>query len=69
MANQTLAHELDEMTDVDLESKLREAKEWNRVGAIWIDNNECIRCGACFKVCPVKCISITRNEFVEVDQP
>ena len=27
MANQTLAHELDEMTDVDLESKLREAKE------------------------------------------
>ena len=27
MANQTLAHELDEMSDVDLESKLREAKE------------------------------------------
>ena len=27
MANQTLAHELDEMTDIDLESKLREAKE------------------------------------------
>jgi len=59
---------------VDMETdgsygKLREAKEWNRVGAIWIDNNECIRCGACFKVCPVKCISITRNEFVEVDQP
>jgi len=58
---------------VDMETdgsygKLREAKEWNRVGAIWIDNNECIRCGACFKVCPVKCISITRNEFVEVDQ-
>ncbi|WP_372734039.1 50S ribosomal protein L29 [Nocardioides sp.] len=27
MANQLLAHELDEMNDVDLESKLREAKE------------------------------------------
>jgi len=27
MANQTLAHELDEMSDVDLEGKLREAKE------------------------------------------
>ena len=27
MANQLLAHELDEMSDVDLESKLREAKE------------------------------------------
>jgi len=47
--------------------KLREAREWNQVGAIWIDNNECIRCGACFKACPVKCITITRNEFVEVD--
>jgi formate dehydrogenase major subunit len=46
---------------------LREAKEWNQVGAIWIDNNECIRCGACFRACPVNCISITRNEFVEVD--
>jgi large subunit ribosomal protein L29 len=27
MANKMMAHELDEMTDVDLESKLREAKE------------------------------------------
>jgi glutamate synthase (NADPH/NADH) small chain len=49
--------------------KLREAREWNQVGAIWIDNNECIRCGACFRACPVNCISITRNEFVEVDTP
>jgi len=48
---------------------LREAREWNQVGAIWIDNNECIRCGACFRACPVKCIAITRNEFVEVDTP
>ena len=46
---------------------LHEAQDWNQVGAIWIDNNECIRCGACFKACPVKCISITRNEFIEVD--
>ena len=27
MANKLMAHELDEMTDIDLESKLREAKE------------------------------------------
>ena len=27
MANKLMAHELDDMTDVDLESKLREAKE------------------------------------------
>jgi ferredoxin len=46
---------------------LVEAREWNRVGAIWIDNNECIRCGACFRACPVGCISIARNEFAEVD--
>jgi formate dehydrogenase major subunit len=46
---------------------LQEARDWNQVGAIWIDNNECIRCGACFRACPVRCISITRNEFVEVD--
>lgn len=46
---------------------LKEAKEWNQVGAIWIDNNECIRCGACFKACPVQCITISRNDFVEVD--
>ncbi|MBF0438250.1 MAG: FAD-dependent oxidoreductase [Magnetococcales bacterium] len=47
--------------------ELQETKEWNRVAAIWIDNNECIRCGACFKVCPVGCISITRNKLVTVD--
>ncbi|MBF0190319.1 MAG: FAD-dependent oxidoreductase [Magnetococcales bacterium] len=46
---------------------LQETKEWQKVAAIWIDNNECIRCGACFKVCPVACISITRNHFVTVD--
>ena len=40
--------------------ELIETKKWNEVGAIWIDNNECIRCGACFMVCPTKCISITR---------
>ncbi|VAW21475.1 Glutamate synthase [NADPH] small chain [hydrothermal vent metagenome] len=43
---------------------LRETGEWDRVGAIWIDNNECIRCGACYQVCPTKCISISRNQIV-----
>ncbi|MCB1750268.1 MAG: FAD-dependent oxidoreductase [Gammaproteobacteria bacterium] len=47
--------------------KLQEASEWDKVGAIWVDNNECIRCGACFKVCPTKCISITRNEIFYQD--
>ena len=43
---------------------LSETAEWDHVGAIWIDNNECIRCGACYQVCPTKCISITRNRLV-----
>ena len=42
---------------------LDEARKWNNVGAIWIDNNECIRCGACYAVCPTQCISITKNEI------
>lgn len=47
--------------------KLLETKEWNQVGAIWIDNNECIRCGACYVACPVQCISISRCELTEVE--
>lgn len=56
-----------EITEEGSYGPLKETKEWNEVGAIWIDNNECIRCGACYRVCPVKCISITRNELVTVD--
>ncbi len=44
--------------------ELHETGQWDRVGAIWIDNKECIRCGACYYVCPTKCISITRNQLV-----
>ena len=43
------------------------ASQWDQVGAIWIDNNECIRCGACYMVCPTKCISITKNEIFYQD--
>ena len=46
---------------------LLETGEWDHVGAIWIDNNECIRCGACYDVCPTKCISITRNQLCMVE--
>jgi len=47
--------------------ELQESSQWDQVGAIWIDNNECIRCGACYKVCPTKCISITRCEMFHQD--
>ncbi len=47
--------------------ELEETTEWDRVGAIWIDNNECIRCGACYMVCPTRCISITKNEIFYQD--
>ena len=46
---------------------LLEVSEWDKVGAIWIDNNECIRCGACYMVCPTHCISITRHDLVTRD--
>jgi ferredoxin len=33
-----------EIADDGTYGKLIETKEWNKIGAIWIDNNECIRC-------------------------
>jgi formate dehydrogenase major subunit len=56
-----------EINDDGAYGKLLESKEWNRVGAIWIDNNECIRCGQCYTACPVQCISISRCELTEVE--
>lgn len=40
---------------------------WNHVVSITIDNDLCIRCGQCYEVCPMDCISVTKTELVEVD--
>jgi NADPH-dependent glutamate synthase beta subunit-like oxidoreductase len=44
---------------------LLETTSWREVNAIIIDNERCIRCGACVRVCPVDCISVSKVELVE----
>lgn len=44
-----------------------ETKDWQDVVAIAIDNKRCIRCGQCYEVCPMKCISVTKVELIEQD--
>lgn len=42
-----------------------ETSNWKDVNAVVIDNTRCIRCGECFRVCPVDCISVSKVELVE----
>jgi formate dehydrogenase major subunit len=44
-----------------------ETRSWNRVSAIAIDNERCIRCGKCHEVCPMNCISVTKTELIELN--
>ncbi|MFH1091557.1 MAG: 4Fe-4S binding protein, partial [Pseudomonadota bacterium] len=54
-----------ETNDLGAVVGLRETSNWQKVNAVVIDNTRCIRCGACVRVCPVDCISVTRVEQVE----
>jgi NAD-dependent dihydropyrimidine dehydrogenase PreA subunit len=53
-----------EINDDGTYGELQETNVWRDTAAIWIDNDECIRCGACYKVCPTRCISISKNEII-----
>jgi formate dehydrogenase major subunit len=44
-----------------------ETRSWNKVSAIAIDNERCIRCGKCHEVCPMNCISVTKTELIELN--
>jgi len=44
---------------------IEETGDWSETAAIAIDNEQCIRCGACLKICPVKCIDVVKVELVE----
>ena len=53
------------LNEVGAVSELVETTSWKDVNAVVIDNSRCIRCGACLKVCPVDCISVSKVELVE----
>ena len=44
-----------------------ESDQWDKVVSISIDNDACIRCGQCYEVCPMDCISVTKTELIEID--
>ncbi|HSL61297.1 MAG TPA: 4Fe-4S binding protein, partial [Desulfotignum sp.] len=45
-----------------------QASLWEQVVSIAIDNEVCIRCGQCFAVCPMDCISVTKTELIRMDE-
>ena len=61
-----LALDLDTHPKTD-RSRVLKTHRWNETAAIIIDNDRCIRCGECYRICPTQCIHVTRVSLT--DQP
>ena len=54
-----------ESTGGHLGTAIEWTERWDEVAGIVIDNERCIRCGICLRVCPTQCIHVRLVNMVE----